>query len=323
MDTQVQESGRPRPSAAFPFESRFVEVSGHRVHYVEAGRGAPVLFVHGNPTSSYIWRNILPKVASDAGRRGIALDLLGFGRSGKLEGGEYTLDLHAEVLESFIEKLGLVGLVLVLHDWGGPLGMRYAVRHPGNVQGIVLMETFLWDLAWRDFGKLSPVFRLLRSPAGYLLLQVMNFFVNGILPGSVLRKEHMTREIMEQYRAPFPTVVSRRAVRLFPQMIPIEGKPEESRRFIEEIDLNVAKLACPFLWIKATPGAIISKDTEYRLTALAARLPRFTVKEFGPGLHYLQEDDPLRLAELITGWIRDHHLHNLPNEVDRILFDAA
>jgi pimeloyl-ACP methyl ester carboxylesterase len=300
-----------------------VNVLGHRIHYIEEGRGAPVLFVHGNPTSSYLWRNVLPAVATDTRRRGIALDLPGFGRSGKLTDGNYTLDLYFRVLEGFIEKLGLQDLVLVLHDWGGPLGMMYAARHREHVKAVALMETFLWDTSWKDFGRFKPVFKIFRSPVGYFMIQVMNFFVNKILPGSVVRKENMTREVMDQYRQPFPTVASRRPVRVFPQLIPIEGLPETSRLFIEEIEDSLRRLDLPVLWIKASPGAIITRNTDYRLVALTARLPRLSVVEFGPGLHYLQEDDPKRLAELITGWIKGHNLHNLPSETDKILFDAA
>ena len=323
MERKKAQYDSERPSVAFPFESRFVDVLGLRIHYVEEGRGMPVLFVHGNPTSSYLWRNVLPAVAADTHRRGIALDLPGFGSSDKLADGDYTLDRYYKVLEGFIENLGLKDLVLVLHDWGGPLGMMYAARHRENVKAVVLMETFLWDTSWKDYGKFKAVFWLFRSPVGYLMIQVMNFFVNTVLPGSVVRKEHMTGEVMDQYRKPFPTVASRRPVRIFPQLIPIEGKPESSRSFIEEIEDSLRRLDVPVLWIKATPGAIITENTSYRLVSLAARLPRLVVKEFGPGLHYLQEDDPLILAELITGWIKGHNLHNLPSDIDKILFDAA
>lgn len=220
-------------------------------------------------------------------------------------------------------KLGLKDLVLVLHDWSGPLGMMYAARHRENVKAVALMETFLWDTSWKDYGKFKLVFKLFRSPIGYLMIQVMNFFVNKILPGSVVRKENMTREVMDHYRQPFPAVASRRPVRVFPQLIPVEGRPETSRLFIEEIEGSLRRLDFPVLWIKATPGAIITNNTEYRLVALAARLPRLSVMEFGPGLHYLQEDDPRKLAEMITGWIKGHSLHNLPSEIGRILLDAA
>lgn len=306
MDTEKKLAGTP--PYEFPFESRYVNVDGHRIHYVEEGGGDPVLFIHGNPTSSYLWRNVLPQVVRSSGRRGIALDLLGFGKSDKPRDVEYTVKLHAGIIEGFIEKLGLSNIVLVLHDWGGPLGASYAVRHPGNIQGLVLMETFLWNMAWEDFGTFKPVFRLFRSPAGYLLLQVMNFFVNKVLPGSVVRKEHMTTEVMRRYREPFPTIASRRAVRAFPKLLPIEGRPAESCEFIESIEQGLSGAAFPALWIKATPGAIISENTECHLIILKSILPRLQVQEFGQGLHYLQEDDPDKLVQLITEWLRTNKL---------------
>jgi len=323
MLTMGKQDEYKRPSAGFPFESRFIDVLGLRIHYIEEGRGAPVLFVHGNSTSSYLWRNVLPSVATDTHRRGIALDLPGFGRSDKPADGNYTLDFYYRVLEGFIGKLGLKDLILVLHDWGGPLGMMYAARHPGNTQAVTLMETFLWDASWRDFGKFKPVFKLFRSPVGYLMIQMMNFLVDNVLPRSVVRKENITSEVMDNYRRPFPTVASRKAMRVFPQLIPIEGRPETSRLFIEEIEVSLRRLTCPVLWIKATPGSVITSNTEYRLVALATRLPRLAVKQFGAGLHYPQEEDPGRLVGLIVEWIKEYNLHNLPSETDKVLLDAA
>jgi len=296
------------PSADFPFKGRFVSIGGYRIHYVEEGRGEPVLFIHGNPTSSYLWRNILPRVARDTGRRGMALDLLGFGKSDKPDEVNYSLRLHYDIVEAFIEKIGLSNLILVLHDWGGPLGFRYAVQHPENVRGVVLMETFLWDMAWQDFGKFQPVFKLFRSPLGYFMNQVMNFFVDIVLPGGVARKENMTKEIMRRYREPFPTIGSRRAIKVFPQLIPIAGEPEESSGFIEELEQMLPGAKFPVMWIKAAPGVLITDNTEYHLTALKARLAQLEVKDFGPGLHYLQEDDPDKIVELLVEWIRAHKL---------------
>jgi len=323
METLQKHNEYQSPSAEFPFESRFADVLGLRLHYVEEGRGAPVLFVHGNATSSYLWRNVLPSVAADTRRRGIALDLPGFGKSDTPADRNMTLDFYYRVLEGFIGKLGLKDLILVLHGWGGPLGMMYATRHPENIQTVTLMETFLWDLSWRDVGEFTSSLKLFRSPAGYFMIQVMNTIVENILPGSVDRKENMTGEIMNNYRLPFPTVASRKALRVFLRLIPIEGRPETSKLFIEEIEVHLRRLACPVLWIKATPGAVITSKTEYRLVALAGRLPRLVVREFGPGLHYPQEENPGRLVELIVEWIRTHNLHNLPSETDKILIDAA
>lgn len=292
-----------RPPADYLFRSQYAIIGGYRIHYVEAGTGEPVLFIHGNPTSSYLWRNVLPKVAGDLGRRGIAIDLLGFGKSDKPDDVVYTVRLHADIVEAFIEKLDLKNLILVLHDWGGPLGGAYAINHPDNIWGIAFMETFVWPFAWKDFGKFAPIFRLFRSPLGYLLIQVMNAFVNRILPGSVMHKENMSQEVMRNYREPFPTSSSRKAIRAFPKLLPIAGKPAESDAFIEEVQKKLQGVKFPLLWIKATPGAIVSKETEYHLHLLQNMLPQLIIKDFGPGLHYLQEDDPEKIANLITEWV--------------------
>ncbi len=304
-------------SSEFPFESRFINVNGYRIHYVEKGQGDPVLFIHGNPTSSYIWRNILPKVSRESGTRGIAIDLLGFGKSDKPEDRDYSVQLHEEILEGFIEKLDLRNIILVLHDWGGPLGASYAVRHAGNIRGVALLETFLWDLSWEDFGKAKALFRLFRSPLGYPLLQGLNFFVNRVLPGTVLKKENLTAEVMRQYRDPFPTIGSRRAVRQFPRLIPIEGKPKESWLFIKKMEEQLPLLKSPVMWMKATPGVIISKDTEYHLIELSARLPQLVVTDFGPGLHYLQEENPEKVADLILSWMRQYKMYGAAEAAGR------
>lgn len=295
------------PSADFPFESRFAAVDGHRIHYIERGKGDPVLFIHGNPTWSYIWRNVLPAVTQETGRRGIALDLLGFGKSDKPDT-DYALEFHARIVEGFIEKLGLRNVVLVLQDWGGPLGAAYAVKHPPNINGIVFMETFLWDVAWKDFGPARVIFRLFRTPAGYIMNQFLNMFVNRVIPGTVVHKDHLTPEVMRRYREPFPDRRSRKAIRRFPQLILVKGEPMESAEFISDIESGLPSLASPVLWLRATPGVIITEDTEYRLTVLKKRLPQLEIREFGAGLHYLQEDDPERLSRLIVEWMRTNKL---------------
>lgn len=319
----IKRDSGTRPPAEFPFVSHFVSMGGYRVHYVEEGKGDPVLFIHGNATSSYLWRNILPQVARKTGEMGIALDLLGFGKSEKPDDISYTLQLHYDILEGFIEHLNLKNIILVLHDWGGPLGAYYSVRHPENVRGMVLMETFLWNMLWDDFGKYKQVFKLFRSPAGYLIIQVMNFFVNKLLPRSVAQRKNMTKEIMRHYRNPFPTIRSRRAVRAFLQHLPIECSPPESYEFIEAIEQRLPSAKFPVLWIKATPGAVISEITAYHLITLKARLPQLEVKEFGPGLHYLQEDDPQKIVELIVEWMRTNKLVGTTRSNPRAMREAA
>jgi haloalkane dehalogenase len=313
------EKTRVRPSADFPSRSRYVIAGGYRIHYVEAGEGDPVLFIHGNPTSSYLWRNVMPKIAHDLGMRGIALDLLGFGKSDHRDDVGYTVRLHADIVEAFIEKLDLKNLILVMHDWGGPLGASYAVNHRDNVSGLAFMETFVWPIVWKDLGKFAPVFWLFRSPLGYLMIQVMNLFVNTVLPGSVLHRENVSEEVMRHYREPFPTIGSRKAIRAFQQLLPIAGRPAESDAFIEEIQNKLQSVKFPILWIKATPGAIVSKETEYHLHILQKMLPQLIIKDFGPGLHYLQEDDPAKIADLLTEWVHQFRRGSggVPMEVNR------
>jgi len=291
------------PSSVYPFESRYVSIGGRRIHYIEEGRGDPVLFLHGNPTWSYLWRNIVPKVAHDTGRRCIAMDLLGFGKSDKPPDLTYTAHLHYDIVAAFIEKLGLRNLVLVLHGWGGPIGTAYAVLNPENVKGIALMESFLWNLSWKDFGAQKTEMRLFRSPLGFASVQVTNTFVNRVLSEGVYRKEHLTEEIMRRYREPFPTIGSRRAIRVFPQLLPIEGVPQESEMFIDTIGRKLGSVKFPVLWIKATPGFMVTPDSEHHLTVLKRLLPQLIIKDFGPGLHYLQEDNPEKIAGLITEWM--------------------
>jgi len=151
------------PESRFPFESRYTKVQGFDIHYVEEGSGAPVLFVHGNPTSSYAWRNVIPGVARATGRRAVALDLLGFGKSEKPNRVDYSLKLHSEVLQGVIENLDLRNVVLVGEDWGGPLAAYYAIHHQENVDGLALQETFLWPMTYED--DFAPRFRAPFAPS--------------------------------------------------------------------------------------------------------------------------------------------------------------
>src|SRR5688572_20453697 len=231
---------------------------GHRIHYVEHGTGAPVLFLHGNPTSSYMWRDVLPHVADQTGRRGIALDLLGFGQSDKPRDVRYTLDLHARVVQEFVNALGLRDIVLVADDWGWPLGMHDAVDRSERYKAVVLMETFLWTFTFADDfdPKFRMPFRLMRGPAGFFFVQVMNMMTKKVIP------EHcpITPEGMRYYLDSMPTVRSRRAMREFVQLNPLHGEPKASVEFIEAIRKALPTLTLPVTWIKANPGVVPSED---------------------------------------------------------------
>lgn len=301
-------TARPQPSA-YPFESRFTAVDGFRIHYVEEGQGDPVLFVHGNPTSSYVYRNVLPRVARESGRRCIALDLLGFGKSDKPAGIDYDLALHARIVRGFIDGLGLRNPVLVAEDWGGPLSAHYAITRPENVQGLILMETFLWPMTWEeDFDpSFRTPFKLMRSPLGFVMVQVLNMMVKKLIP------EHcpMSAETMAAFLEPFPTIASRRAMREFPKLLPVEGEPRGSFEFMERLLRELPKTGFPVAWIKARPGIVPNDDYPPSLKSFERfrrSMPRLTVKDFGPGHHFLAEIDPGRLSEIIVDWLRENRL---------------
>jgi haloalkane dehalogenase len=289
---------------AFPFDSKFISVHGHRIHYVDVGSGDPILFVHGNPTSSYLWRNVLPNVAARTGRRGIAIDLLGFGKSDKPSHVHYSLKLHAEIIEGLIHQLGLENIVLVADDWGGPLGTYVAVRHPEAFQGIALMETFLWTFTWNeDFAPEFRVpFKLMRTPLGFIMIQMMNFMTKKLIP------QHcpISQDSLDYYVSSCPTIASRKAMREFPRLLPVEGKPKESVEFFAELQNGLPHLQCPVLWIKASPGIVPSDDFPPSLRhfdELRKRISHFTIEEFGPGHHFLAEENPEQLCRLLVEWM--------------------
>lgn len=294
----------PSPPSAFPFESKYADVKGHKIHYVETGSGAPVLFCHGNPTSSYLWRNVIGPVAEATSRRVLAFDLLGFGKSDKPSDIEYTLTLHADMIEGFIDNLKLKKPILVGDDWGGALATHYATRHRDNVQGLALMETFLWPMTWEDDfdPKFRTPFKLMRSPFGYLFTQVFNIMTKKLIP------EHcpISQDALNYYIQSCPTVASRKALGSFPKLLPVEGKPQASYDFFMEMQAGLKSFKAPVLWLKATPGVVPSDDyapQAKRLDEVKKLIPQMEIQPFGPGHHFLAEERPERVAELLSGWI--------------------
>lgn len=297
----------PSPPSDFSFESKYTEVMGYRLHYVEVGSGDPIVFFHGNPTSSYLWRNVIGPVASATSRRVIAFDLLGFGKSDKPSDLTHTLRLHAGVIEGFLQNLELNNLILVGDDWGGPLATYYAVHHKNNVKGLILMESFLWPMTWED--DFSPEFRLpfklMRSPVGYIFTQVFNIMTKKLIP------EHcpISRDALDYYINSCPTIGSRNALGTFPKLLPVEGKPKASYEFFMEIQKGLKSFKAPVMWIKATPGVVPSDDyppQRKRLDEMKVLIPHMVIKPFGPGHHFLAEERPERVAELVSEWINEN-----------------
>ncbi len=277
--------------------SHFVEVEGSPMHYVEVGSGDPVLFLHGNPTSSYLWRNILPRV-SDQGRC-IALDLIGMGRSDKPDI-EYRFVDHARYVEGFIETLGLANLTLVIHDWGAGLGLDYACHHPSNIRAIALMEGIYRPVSWKEQPLfLRWMFRRLRHPVkGRRMIVEKNFFVEKMLPMMIVRK--LTAEEMAQYREPFLEPKSRRPVQVWPREIPFDGDPPDVHARIAEASRWLRGSTIPklLLWVK--PGVIIKKrDVEW----WRREVPNLEDIYLGKGKHFLQEDHPGAIGDAIAKWL--------------------
>ncbi len=283
-------------SPDFPFVSKFVEVLGSRIHYVEQGEGDPVLFLHGNPTSSYLWRNIIPYVSPVA--RAIVPDLIGMGRSDKPDL-EYRFFDHSKYVEGFIETLGLERMTLVIHDWGSALGFHYARRHESNVKGLAFMEAILRPARIRDLpGKFRIGFKLFRTPGiGWFMISAMNMFVNGILPEATVRD--FTDEEMKRYREPFPTAGSRKPVRQWPCEIPFDGHPADVHEVVETYSQWLQQTGIPKLFFHATPGGL---NPAPMVEWVKQNFGNLTTVDIGEGIHYVQEDQPHRIGRGLADW---------------------
>jgi len=277
-------------------------VLGSTMAYRESGSPeAPVaLLLHGNPTSSYIWRNFIPPMAAVA--RCIAPDLIGFGQSGKPDI-EYRFFDHARYLDEFLAVSGITSAYLVAQDWGTALAFHLAARRPEFVRGLAFMEFIRPMPTWEDFHQAPAArdtFRKFRTPGeGERMILVGNVFVERILPGSVMRQ--LSEEEMAVYRAPFPTPQSRRPIWRLPNELPIEGEPADVYGVIQEAHAALASSPYPKLLFAGTPGALVSPEFAERL---AASLENCKLVKLGAGAHYLQEDHGETIAQSIAKWIR-------------------
>lgn len=283
-------------SAQDPHPRRRVRVAGTEISYAEVGEGDPIVFLHGNPTSSYLWRNIIPHV-SDLGRC-LAPDLVGMGRSGPSPTGTYRFADHAACLDTWFEALGLTdNVTLVLHDWGSALGFNRAARFPEQVRAIAYMEAIVQPRRWSDFpdGR-DQIFRALRSDKGEQMVLDDNFFVETVLPKSVLRS--LSEEEMAAYRQPFLLRETRRPTLEWPRQLPIDGGPADVVAVVEQYSSWLATSPVPKLFINAEPGALITgRARQYCRTWPNQR--EVTVK----GSHYVQEDSPTEIGEALRAFL--------------------
>lgn len=286
-------------SADFPFESKYVEIHGSQMHYIDEGAGDPILFLHGNPTSSYLWRNIIPYLVPHG--RCLAIDLIGMGKSDKPDLGYRFFD-HAKYVEGFIEKLELSALTLVLHDWGSGLGFHYAMRHESNMKGIAFMEAMVKPTMWEDFPRGNQVgFRLFRTPGiGWFMLSVMNMFLTQLMPKMIVRK--LSVEENAYYGAPFKTVHSRKPIRQWPCEIPIDGQPSDVHEMMSNYSQKLQVSDLPKILFFGNPGAIInSPDVDW----CKQHIKNLEVVDIGEGLHYVQEDNPHMIGRELAKWYQN------------------
>ncbi|MED5366650.1 MAG: haloalkane dehalogenase [Pseudomonadota bacterium] len=279
---------------------KHLTVMGKSMAYCEMGEGDPILFLHGNPTSSYLWRNIMP-FAADLGRC-LAPDLIGMGDSDKLDnpGPEsYRFVEHRAYLDAWIEAVGVTdNVTLVIHDWGSALGFDWARRNADRVKAIAYMEGIVRPVLWEEWNQQSrPVFEGFRSEAGEAMVLRKNVFVEKVLPGSVLRG--LTEAEMTVYRRPFLTPgEDRRPTLSWPRQIPLAGEPREVVDIVQEYADWMATNDLPKLFVNAEPGAILV-GAQREFCRGWKNQTEVTVR----GSHFIQEDSPTEIGEALHAWL--------------------
>ena len=283
-------------SSQDPHPRQRINTRGVEISYVDTGQGDPIVFLHGNPTSSYLWRNIIP-YTKPLGRC-LAPDLMGMGDSGPSPNGEYRFSDHSALLDKWFEDMSLNrNVTLVIHDWGSALGFHWAKRYPERVKGIVYMEAIVRPVSWEEWPDAArQVFQGFRSPAGEDMVLEKNVFVERVLPGSVLRQ--LTDKEMEVYRRPFlETGESRRPTLTWPRDIPIDGEPADVVQLVSEYAEWLSRSPIPKLFINAEPGAILS-GSQREFCRTWPNQKEVTVK----GSHFIQEDSPTEIGQAISEW---------------------
>ena len=283
------------------YPKKFAEVNGARMAYVEAGTGDPIIFLHGNPTSSYLWRNVMPH-AEDLGRC-VAPDLIGMGDSDKLANSgpeSYRLAEHQSYLDGLLDALGVSqNVIMVVHDWGGPLGFDWLQRHAEAAKGAAFMETIVTPMSWDGWPEQArQVFQGFRSPAGENMVLEKNVFVERVLPGSIIRD--LGEAEMAVYRQPFTEPgEARRPTLTWPRQIPIDGEPADVVATVRANDAFLKANEMPKLFVNAKPGAILQGPLADHCRSWP-NISEVTVA----GNHFIQEDSPDEIGVALAEWIR-------------------
>ena len=278
---------------------KYVEVLGKKMAYCEIGEGDPIVFQHGNPTSSYLWRNIMPHLESHG--RCVAIDLIGMGDSNKLEddgSNTYSYQVQKKYFDACLETLDISNNVtFVIHDWGSALGFNWAQENPNKVKGICYMEAIVTPLTWGDWNQdAKSIFQGFRSDAGEEMILKKNLFIEAVLPGSIIRD--LSEEEMNEYRRPFHEELSRRPTLDWPRHIPIDNEPQEMCEIVQSYGAWMSENEIPKLFINAEPGAILTGH-QREFCRKWKNQTEVTVK----GSHFIQEDSPDEIGAAIKEWL--------------------
>ncbi|KAJ55844.1 hypothetical protein ACMU_08710 [Actibacterium mucosum KCTC 23349] len=285
-----------------PFPKSFLAVNGHRMAYVDHGEGRPVVFLHGNPTSSYLWRNIIPHLP--AGHRAIAPDLIGMGDSAKPDI-DYTYADQAAHLHGLLDALDLTDVVLVIHDWGGALGFDWAMQNPDRVSAIAFMETVAPPAmpfeSYEAMGEFAGgLFKAWRTPGvGEEMILQGNMFVDEIL-GKQAVLTPLSPEVLAQYNSYYPDAASRKPQLVWPREVPIGGEPAATTQLTRDIAAFMTSSDLPKLLFHVTPGALIPPPA---VEWMQANVPNLETIHLGPGAHFIQEDYPDEIGTGIAAWL--------------------
>ena len=289
-------------SSETKYTLQFTDVLGSQMAFVDVGEGDPILFLHGEPTSSYLWRNIMPHLEGQG--RLVAPDNIGFGKSDQPDL-DYVFADHYRYIEAFIEKLDLQNITLVVHDWGSGLGLHYARLHPDNVKGIVTMESIIAPILPAASLEAMPkelgdFFRTVRDPVqGPKLIIDENFFIEQALPGFISRP--LDEAAHDVYREPFLEKSSRKQVNQWPNEMPIGGVPAETTEIVTAYNQWLEETETPWLFLYASPGALNPPEAALYWSQRAKNIETTFI---GAGLHYVQEDQPFAIGRAISDWHR-------------------
>ncbi len=286
-------------SDQMPYQKHFQEVDGKRIAYVDQGEGDPIVLLHGNPTSSYLWRNVIPELLGSG--RVIAPDLIGQGDSDKLDDkgpDSYTFVEHRQYLDGLLDQLDLGDeITLVIHDWGSALGFDWANRNQDRTAGIAYMEAIVRPISWDEFPEAAAgIFKGFRSPAGEDMVIDKNLFVEAVLPGSIQRQ--LTQDEHDEYRRPFLLPEDRRPTLTWPRQIPIDGQPADVVEIVQSYADWLSQSDVPKLLVAAEPGALLTGPALEFCQAWPNQT-EITVA----GNHFVQEDSPHEIGEAIANWL--------------------